>query len=198
MKSLLTFLAVALLAVAAPPVYAFDILLDIDTDNDPTTINEITFETSAVVKLILAPDFPGEEIGRVDFGLGGSCQECDLVHYYGTSHDLIDFDVPLWAQASGIASGWDYATSLGCPGDPGYHLVLWFEPLAGTIELEQPVVLAEFNAWVAPPTPAGCPQPASNLAAMSQQGEYWNYIQINGPAIDVRPSPWGRIKAMFR
>jgi len=193
-----TLLAAAFLMIAAVPVCAYEILLDIDTDDDPATINEITFDTSAVVKLIRTPDFPGEEIGRVGFGLGGSCLECDLVHHYGTAHDLIDFEDPHWVQASDFIGGWDFATSLGCPGDPGYHLVLWFEPIAGTIRLEQPVVLAEFNAWVADTTPAGCPRPPSNLAAMPQQGEYWNYIQLGGPAVENRPSPWGRIKAVFR
>lgn len=196
-RSTIVLLAAMLLAATAPAA-AYEILLDIDTDNDPTTINDLTYQESALVKLILAPDYPGERIGRVDFGLGGSCLDCEGVHRYGTAHDLIDDQIPLWVQASGIASGWDYATCLLCPDDPGFHLVLWFEPLAGEIELEQPVVLAEFNAWVADPPPAGCPRPPSNLAAMPAQGEYWNYIQLGGPAVDAAAGHWGRIKAMFR
>ncbi|MBU0743547.1 hypothetical protein KKG45_10055 [bacterium] len=185
--------------LAAAHVSAYEILLDIDTDFDPTTIDDLTYETSALVKLILAPSTPGELIGRVEFGLGGSCLECDLVHEYGSAHDLVDSGEQLWVQASAFASGWDYALSLGCPDDPGYHLHLWFEPLGGgTISVNQAFFLAEFNAWVANPVPPGCRQPASNLAAMPQQGAYWNYIQLGGPAVAGETRDWGEIKSLYR
>ncbi len=187
------------LILFAAPTAAYEILLDIDTDFDPTTINDLTYDTSAIVKLILAPSTPGEMVGRVEFGLGGSCLECDLVHQYGTAHDLVDSGEQMWVQAAGFASGWDYATALGCPDDPGYHLVLWFEPLGGgTISVNQAFYLAEFGAWVADPVPPGCQQPASNLAAMPQQGEYWNYIQLGGPAIGNEAGSWSTIKSIFR
>ena len=158
------------------PLYAYEILLDIDTDLDPTTINTLTYDTSAVVKLILKPDYSGEMIGRVEFGLGGSCLECEQVHYYGTDHDLIDWIVQPWVQAAAFDSGWDYAMCLGCPGNPGAHLMLWFEPLwGGQISLNQSIYLAEFSVWVADPinmpfllkiTPA-TPSPAPVIATLS-------------------------------
>ncbi len=181
------------------PVYAYEILLDIDTDADPTTINDITYDTSAVVKLILKPDFPGEMIGRVEFGLGGSCRECDHVHFYGTDHDLINWVDLLWVQAAAFDSGWDYATYLGCAGNPTYHLVLWFEPVGGgSISMEQSIFLAEFNAWVADPVPAGCAQPPSNLATIYEYQSFWNYVQLGGPAISNEDQTWSGLKTLYR
>ncbi len=181
------------------PLYAYEILLDIDTDADPTTINDITYDTSAVVKLILTPDYSGEMIGRVEFGLGGSCLECDLVHEYGTAHDLINWDIQPWVQAAAFDSGWDYATTLGCPGNPGSHLLLWFEPVGGgSISLNQSMFLAEFNVWVAGPVPGECTQPPSNLATISGYETFWNYIQLGGPAVGNEDQTWSGLKALYR
>jgi len=193
--SLATLLTILLVASSAS---AYEVLLDIDTDSDPTTINDLTQETSAVVKLILAPSFPGEVIGRIDFGLGGSCLECEMVHNYGTNHDLIHEEIQQWVQASAFDSGWAYATQLGCPSNPGAHLHLWLEPVGGgTVVLNDAFFLAEFNAWVAGDVPAGCQQPPSNLAALNGS-IFWNYIQLGGPAVSNQSSDWGEVKALFR
>ena len=189
------------LVLIAAPVRAYEILLDIDLDDDPTTVNELTPQTSVLVKMILAPTTPGETIGHVEFGLGGSCRDCDLIHHYGTAHDLVEFiDPPQpWIQAAAFDSGWDYALCLSCPASVGYHLLLWFEPVGGgTITLDAPVFLAEFNVWVADPVPAGCQQPPSNLAAMPDQGVFWNYVQLGGPAIPNEASDWGAMKSLYR
>jgi len=188
----------SILVLSAAPTAAYEILLDIDTDSDPTTINDLTYETSAIVKLILAPSYPGEPIGHVEFGLGGSCLECDMVHQYGVNHNLLSWG-DMWLQASAFMSGWDAITMLGCPGNPGFHLLLWFEPVGGgTINLDQPFFMAEFEAWVADPVAPGCQQPPSNLAPMDMQGGYWNYIQLGGPAIDNEATTWSAIKACYR
>ena len=68
-----SFLALTFMITPALP---YEILLDIDTDNDPTTINVTTEDTSAVVKVILWPTMPGEIIGPITFGLGGECLGC--------------------------------------------------------------------------------------------------------------------------
>ena len=198
---ILTFLA---LILTASPVLAYQILLDIDTDSDPSTVNVSTEETSAVVKLILKPTTPDETIGAVYFGLGGECLGCppnDIngVHMYGTS-----FDLPLegsWVTAPGFDSEASYMTLLNCPENPGYHLLLSFEPQGGgTITLNQPIFLAEFNAWVSDPVPDGCIQPSSCLMAMPSQGEWWNYILLGGaePPNDTEASSWGQIKKIYR
>jgi hypothetical protein len=190
--------ALCILVLAAAPAAAYEILLDLDTDGDPTTINDLTYETSAMVKLILAPSYPGEPIGRVEFGLGGSCLECDMVHFYGTAHDLLSMG-DMWLQAAAFMSGWDYITLLGCPGNPGAHLVLWFEPVGGgTINLDAPFFMAEFQVWVADPVPPGCQQPPSNLATISGPGTFWNYVQVGGPAIGNEAVSWSALKAGYR
>jgi len=198
-SQLLLVVTTIALGVAAAPATAFVILLDIDTDSDPNTIETYTEETLVTVKLVLAPTTPGEPIGFVHFGLGGSCRECDQVHQYGTAHDLIDFEQQMWVQAPAFDSGWVYPTLLGCPGNPGYHLGLWFEPVGGgTINLNEPMFLAEFNVWVAPPVPAECDQPPTNLAVGLTQNDFWNYVQLGGPAVEVESITWGGIKAVYR
>ncbi len=191
------FVALLALAFAATPLQAYEILLDLDTDNDPDTIETFTYDTSAVVKLILKPDYPGEMIDQVAFGLGGGCRECDHVHEYGVDHDLVDYSIQPWIQASGFDSGWDAATLLGCPGNPGYHLLLWFEPIGGhSVSLNQAIYLAEFGAWV--PTPEeGCPRPPSTLSAFDGSVP-WNTLRLDGQTIPNDRRDWGTIKALYR
>ena len=197
---LLSFLALVFLSV---PALAYEILLDIDTDNDPATINNVTEETSAVVKIILSPTTPGETVGFVSFGLGGACVTCppydpNGLWTYGTS-----FDLPIegpWVTASGFDSEAGYMTLLGCPDNPGFHLVLSFEPQGGgSIILNEPIFLVEFNAWVSNPVPEGCTQPSSYLMAMPDQGEWWNYVLLGDgePPVGIDDNSWGEIKSYY-
>ncbi len=198
------FLSFLALTFMIAPAHAYEILLDIDTDNDPTTINVATEDSSAVVKVILWPTTPGEIIGLVSFGLGGECLGCppnDIngVHMYGTSFDL-PFEGP-WVTAPGFDSEAAYATMLSCADNPGYHLLLSFEPQdGGTVILNQPIFLAEFNAWVSDPVPDGCTQPSSNLMAMPCLGEWWNYVLLGGAEgpYATEASTWGKIKNIYR
>jgi len=196
--SFLTFCLVAL------PAAAFEILLDIDTDEDPATINTATEDSSAVVRIILWPEAPGETVGHVSFGLGGECLECpqgDIggVHMYGVS-----FDLPLtgpWTTAPGFESQAAYATYLGCPDDPGYHLLLSLEPQGGgTMFLDRPIFLAEFTAWVSDPVPEGCAQPSSVLMTMPSLGEWWGYVLLGGAEepSGTAACTWGGIKTIHR
>ena len=195
-----SFLVCIFLAVSA---HAYEILLDIDIDNDPSTINISTEETSAIVKIILWPTTADETIGFVAFGVGGECLACPPdpsgVQAYGVS-----FDLPFegsWVTAPGFDSEAAYMTLLGCPGNPGFHLLLSFEPEGGgTMILSEPMFLAEFNAWVSPPVTEPCPQPMPILMAMPGQGEYYNYIVLDGAEgpNSVEVSTWGRIKGIYR
>lgn len=202
-QSLLFLISFFVLMLTAMPALAFEILLDIDLDNDPTTINVSTTETSAVVKMILSPTTPGETIGFVQFGLGGECLNCPPdpsgVQWYGVS-----FDLPIqgtWVTAPGFDSEAAYMTLLGCPCNPGYHLLLSFEPEGGTMILDEPIFLATFNAWMSPLPPDPCRQPTPVLMAMTISAEdYYNYIVLAGfewpNSIDE--STWGRIKSFYR
>ena len=198
---LLSFLALIFLSV---PALAYEILLDIDTDNDPTTINNATEETSAVVKIILSPTTPGETVGFVNFGIGGECLTCPPYDPYGFWAYGTSFDLPIegpWVTASGFDSEAAYMTLLGCPDNPGFHLVLSFEPQGGgTIILNEPIFLAEFNAWVSDSVPDGCIQPSSNLMAMPSQGEWWSYVLLGGGESpnSTEASNWGKIKSIYR
>jgi hypothetical protein len=186
------------------PALAYEILLDIDTDNDPTTINAATEDSSAVVKVILRPTMPGEIIGLVTFGLGGECIPCPPTDYNGVQMYGTSFDLPIegpWVTAPGFDSEAAYATYLGCFDNPGYHLLLSFEPQdGGTVILDQPIFLAEFNAWISGPVPEGCIQPSSSLMAMPSQGEWWNYVLLGGSEgpFATEGSTWGKIKKTYR
>jgi len=187
------------LTLMIAPALAFEILLDIDKDNDPATINVATEDTSAVVKVVLSPTTPGETIGFVAFGLGGQCLECSGVQTYGTS-----FDLPVagpWVTAPGFDSEAAYATYLGCAGNPGYHLLLSFWPQGGgSVILDQPIFLASFNAWLSDPVPGGCTQPSSYLVAMPGQGEWWSYVLLSGAQAPTATevTTWGKIKSIYR
>ena len=205
-KSYYRMLPLSLLALTLmiAPALAYEIRLDIDTDNDPATINMATDDASAVVKVILWPTMPDENIGLVTFGIGGECLGCppnDIngVQTYGTS-----FDLPIegsWVTAPGFDSEASYATHLGCLGNPGYHLLLSLEPQGGgTMVLNEPIFLAEFNAWVSDPVPDGCTQPSSCLMAMPSQGEWWNFVLLGGieGPFATESSTWGKIKKIYR
>lgn len=190
------------LMTAATEAWAYEILLDIDTDGDPATIDDFTTQNTAVVRMILQPSFPGELFAGAIFGLGGSCRECDQVQYYGTEHDLIVGDGSAdWTEVDTLVGSSAFATYLGCFDDPGYHLLLTLEPVAEPLVLTEPIFIATFNAWTAGAVPSGCAQPPSNLAAMSGQGPggFWNYVQLGGPAsIGSTRMSWTALKQVYR
>ena len=116
----LTCLAFVVLAVSSGPAAAYELYLDIDQDNDPTTINDFTWDPVCTVRLVLAPTEPDEEIWSVDFGLGGSCVECMGVFAYGTGNDLGDMNTWTWETHPYFAGTWDAAyTPLLEMADPG-------------------------------------------------------------------------------
>lgn len=194
---LVTLLVLVAIGLACPAT-AYEVLLDIDLDGDPTTINEYTEDESCTVRIVLAPTEPDEQIDSIYFGLGGSCLECQGVHHYGVSHDLYPPDYGDWTEVPGFVGGWDGILLLGCPGPVGSHTFYWAEPLLGQITLSSPIFLATFQAEVAPPPPSGCQPTPANLGATHGQGLLWNYIQIGGPAVRSEQRTWGTLKQLFR
>lgn len=199
MRNWITLGVIVALTGWAGGALAWEVRLDLDTDNDPATINETTEATSAVVKIVLAPTSPHETITEVTFGLGGTCDECEMVQHYGVAFDLIDGGEPNWPDNPLFTGTWDGMLLLGCPADPGYHFTFTAVPVAGSLVLEAPVFLAAFNAWVATPPPEPCLPVPANLAAMFHQGPggYWNYVQIGGPAVPVSTRSWGVLKRVY-
>jgi hypothetical protein len=201
---LLFLLFFSALALTALPARGYEILLDLDTDDNPATINETTWETSALVKMVLWPTTPGETIGRVEFGLGGTCWLCppdDLlgIGTFGTSFDL--FAEEGWVTAPGFDSGALYPTFLGCggAGGPTGLVLLWFEPKSGAFTLDEPMFICAFNAWVNT-VPPDCIQPPSDLMAIYDSGmfDYWNRVLLNSEVNATETDTWGGIKSIYR
>jgi hypothetical protein len=190
-----TFIAALLLAA---PATAYEVLLDIDLDGDPSTINELTEDQMCTVKIVLAPTEPDEQITFVEFGIGGTCIECDGVFQYGVVQDAgapYDGD---WTDHPDFTGVWGGILSLDCPAPVSYHEVFMAEPVGGAFTLSAPIFLAAFQAEVAAPPGEGCQTPPANLAAMPQQNAWWNYVQIGGPAIGTEASTWSTLKGLFR
>ena len=79
--------------------------------------------------------------------------------------------------------------------------MLSFEPLGGgTVFLDHPIFLAEFNARVSDPVSEGCVQPSSVLMTMPSQGEWWGYVLLGGAEepSGVEAGTWGKIKSIHR
>ena len=145
MKALLSILLVMTLAA---PSGAYMILLDIDTDDDPTTLNIATEDDSALVRMILAPDGASEWITQIEFGLGGTCWMCWewYSHMYGTRCDLYDqwepnqwLDHPLFDDCEMAG-----ATCIECCGNPGYHYIYFATAAGDGFELTGPMFLCDF------------------------------------------------------
>jgi len=181
------------------PATAYEIYLDIDTDGDPSTINTFTWDTVCTVNLVVWPTELHEELWSFSFGLGGSCLECGGSFTYGTEHDLGDFVTWTWNTHPFFAGTWDYATSINCPDNPGFHAVFMAESIIDCcFYLDEPTVFGTFEVLKIENGPE-CPVP-SNLAVMSSQGAegIWNYIQVGGPAIGNQRVSWGVIKDRYR
>jgi len=191
---------VLLAALSARPAAGYEILLDIDLDDDPSTQNTISFESSVTVRIILSPSEPEETISEIEFGLGGTCWNCEGVFDYGTAFDLHPPDYGDWTDSPSLIGSWDMATCLQCCSTPGFHYVYRASAVDGSFVLTEPVFIATFQAWQDEPMWGTCPVPPSNLAAFSLTvpGEYWNYVEIGGDApLPVIGSTWGRIKALY-
>jgi hypothetical protein len=185
----------------AGPANGYEILLDIDLDGNPATLNTYSLEDTVTVRIVLKPTQPAEEIQHLEFGLGGTCWECEGVFDYGTAFDLLPLDFGDWTDHPDFTGTWGGATCSLCCGNPGFHFLYEASPIEGTFVLEEPIFLATFHAWKDEPMWGSCPVPPSNLAAFSlaAPGEFWNYLQIGGDApIPVAHTTWGAIKAQFR
>jgi len=177
---------------------AYELWLDIDVDGDPSTINDVTWDNTCTVNLVVAPTGESEELWTVDFGLGGSCVECGGVFHYGTDFDLGDMETWTWDCHQYFAGTFDYATCINCPAPTGFHAYFHAESIIDCcFEITEPIVFATFRAWrIATP---GCGVP-SNLAVMKHQGVdgVWNYIQIGGPALESEHDSWSAMKSLYR
>jgi len=172
--------------------HAYEILLDIDVDNDPATINDRTGASSAVVRLILQPTEPNEWITEITFGLGGSCWPCDYIEpgwaTYGTDWDLYwDYNtLPEFPLLTG--AGPTCTLSIYCQGDPGFSC--WWDAWAVGFHLSGPIFIGSFNAWVRDEVHPGCPMPPANLGAFANwSAAPGNLILLADPELAVEDAP---------
>ncbi len=179
------FLLVVILGALVLPTRAYELYLDIDTDGDPTTINTITWESTATVNLVVAPTIPHEELWEFSFGMGGSCTECGGVFAYGTEHDLGNTSSWTWDTHDYFYGTWDYATCINCPDNPGFHAVFRAESIIDCcFYLDEPTVFATFDVWLVDNGPGW--------------DGVWNYIQIDGPAVGQESKSWTMLKSEYR
>jgi hypothetical protein len=175
-------------------VAGYTILLDIDIDDDPTTLNETTSASTATVRIILAPTEPDEWITEIAFGLGGSCWDCPYEPdwgYYGTSWNLWwdpPGPLPEFPQLSDGSTACILVTP--CQGNPGFHCTFLAHSPEGFL-LTEPVFIETFTAWVADPIHPGCPVYVSDLMAFPMGGPPGNtiYLAVDANAVpDDRPN----------
>ncbi len=202
-STLLTPLLV--LALAAPPARAARLLLDIDTDGDPSTIVTESPDSAALVALVLWPDYPDERIEPLDFGLGGSCKECGLAPTYGLEQKLLPDDGGDWVQDPGFTGTAEQRLTAGCGAEMDYYLILHLAPVGASPQLDAPLVLARF--WVQVPAQPVCDQPhfrppAPDLATFDladpTDPEVWNSIRLLAGQTPAARGSWTLIKGLYR
>jgi hypothetical protein len=181
------------------PASAYQILLDIDTDDDPYTINQFTEESSATVRMILVPDDGGEWISELNFGLGGTCWMCfqEWEYYmYGTSTDIFSTWYPdPWMNHPLFGENWaDYALCIDCCGNPGFHCVLYADALGDGFLLEERIFLHSFEAWDI--DDSDCQEPPPDLMAFACDYEPCNIIMLSG-FVDTEKTTWENIKRLY-
>ena len=193
---LTTVLALALPATAG----AYTMLLDIDIDDDPTTLNISTPLTSATVKLVLAPDFVNEPITYIEFGLGGSCYDCwDYGHNYGTGCDLYGVWGAWIMDPRFESSGHDAALCIDCLGNPGWHHFFYATAVGGGFMLAGPTFIHTFEAWVNENIPEPCMVPPADLMTFNdiwETNEVGNTILLDFTTA-AREGSWSAVKSLY-
>jgi hypothetical protein len=198
------------LLLAAAPAAAYDLLLDIDIDGDPATINETVDGDSATIRLVLRPsDEAPEWISSVTFGMGGTCWEClhqGFPYTYGSDCDLyynLDdwHDNPLFTQS--VA---DISLCFGCcngnGNGQGYHYIFTAIAAGGGFSLEEPIFIAGFEAWVSRSVAFDrCPHPPADLITFPRPfggpTAEGNRIQIGDEFTPATAGSWSAIKSLY-
>lgn len=200
----------AILLLAGPQAFAYDLLLDIDQDDDPSTINETVDGDRTDIRIVLRPS--GEEpewISSVTFGLGGTCWECFSQGYpytYGSECDLFynleDWhDNPLFGES--VA---DISLCFGCcngnGNGQGYHYIYTAIAANGGFSLEEPIFIASFEAWVSRSVAFDrCPHPPADLITFPRPfggpDAEGNRILIGDEFTPTAEGSWSAIKSLY-
>jgi hypothetical protein len=208
MKTRILLFALLLLPGTA---LAFDVILDIDIDGDPRTINLATDADSALVAVILMPTQPDELIREVNFGLGGTCWACwqwGIPFTYGVDCELFRMDFGEWHDPNPlIATSWfDISLCYGCCNmndhEQGYHFIFSCAAAGEGFVLNEPMVLTRFLAWV---SLSGdfqrCPHTTTDLVSFPNDyngvGGAGNRLQIGNDYVPTRESSWSTVKSLY-
>ncbi len=187
-----------LILLTSIPAFTYEILLDIDTDDDPYTINQFTEDPSATVRMVLVPDGGSEWISELHFGLGGTCWMCfeTGMHMYGTDTSIFETFWPdPWMDHPLFGENWaDYALCIDCCGNPGFHCLLYADAMGDGFQLDERIFLHTFQAWDI--ENEDCLEPPPDLMAFACNYEPCNIILLSG-FTDTAPSTWDSIKKMY-
>ncbi len=208
MKLSTLFLALLLLPGAAS---AFDILLDIDLDDDPRTINLSTDADSARVSIILQPTTDDELIQEINFGLGGTCWDCwqwNIPFTYGVDCELYRGGLGDWHDPNPLiaSSSVDISLCYGCcnMNDEGQGHHFFFSAMASGegFVLSEPMVLVSFEAWVSTSSDFDrCPHTTSDLVSFPMDftgmGGDGNRLQIGNDYVPTARMTWSTVKALY-
>jgi hypothetical protein len=199
---------ICLWTLVGSPAAAYDLLLDIDADGDPSTLVTATEAASADLRLVLAPSAGPEWIAAITFGLGGTCWECfehGSPFTYGCETDIFGVFTD-WHESPLFASSWgDVSLCLGCcdgAGDgPGYHFIYDAEAADGGFWLTAPIFIAGFRAWVSDsPVFERCPRPPADLITfpLLTQGSGNRVLFGNdNPPTPAASRSWSALKALY-
>ncbi len=186
---------ILLVAVSAG---AYQILLDIDTDDDPNTINQFTEDPEATVRMVLVPDGGTEWITELHFGLGGTCWFCwdTYFHMYGTDTSIYGIYWPnSWLDHPLFGENWaDWALCIDCCGNPGFHCLLYADAVGDGFLLEERIFLHSFQAWDIDHDV--CEEPPPDLMAFACDFEPCNIIMLSGYT-SAESTTWETLKTLY-
>lgn len=186
--------------LVASGAHGYTVLLDIDLDGDPATLNESTSLYQAEVWFVLQPTEPQELITEFSFGLGGSCMNCPP-DPWGVFNYGVTFAIPpgTWSTHPEVDQSWtESATSLNCRGNPGFHAAYFAVATGGGFVLDAPVFVGSTTAQVHEVVPP-CLQPVPDLKTFPASGEPGNSVRLYaGGGIPIAGRTWGVIKSLYR
>ncbi|MBN2169811.1 MAG: hypothetical protein JW819_00660 [Candidatus Krumholzibacteriota bacterium] len=200
-RSRTIYLAMILVLALPAASAAYTVLLDIDIDDDPTTLNESTPLSAATIMLVLAPDYPNETITLVEFALGGACLNCYDFNY-GWNYGVV-FNI-LWGDwitdprfESSIHDGILYA---GCMGNPSAHEIFSATAADEGFQLSGPTFIHAFPAQVNENIDTEfCPVPERTLTTFNNIWEEW--VEGNTVVLDfttaTRDGNWSVVKSLY-
>jgi hypothetical protein len=194
------FLAIILVLALPAASGAYTVLLDIDIDDDPTTLNLTTPLSAATIMLVLAPDYPNETITFIEFCIGGDCRGCyDFTGWnYGAVFNIAWGD---WITDPRFESSThDGVLYAGCYGEPSAHEFFSATAAGGGFQLAGPTFIHAFPAQVNENIDTeSCPVPDPTVTSVNDIWGSW--VEGNTVVLDfttaTRDGNWSVVKSLY-